>query len=88
MAILLVPESLSRFTNGRSLEVFVQTLNEFPEWLKKEYNALYEVIFFGERLKGFVNLYLDDCAVTHRVREPLPISGSSSLRLVTSVSGG
>jgi hypothetical protein len=100
MATLIIPEALMRFSDTRELDICIQTLDEFSAWLEENHPKLYRVIFCQgiksqedqapkkPKMNGFVNLYLEDRAVTHQLSEPVPIFPSSSFRLVTSVSGG
>jgi hypothetical protein len=102
MAILVIPEVLRRFSETSDtleLNLPIHTLSEFSEWIEANHPRLHQVIFQTpsssdqsqsqkKKMNGFINLYMENCAVTHQLSEPIPITPSSSLRLVTSISGG
>jgi hypothetical protein len=104
MAVLIVPEVLRPFSNAAELNLPIQTLGEFSAWLEKNEPRLHYVVFQQDpsgsnnhqnktdhktnKMNGFLNLYLENRAVTHQLTEAIPLSSTSSLRLITSVSGG
>jgi hypothetical protein len=95
MPKLLIPEALRRFLNSpqEELDLPISQLNEFSTWLLSTQPSLYRVVFGSEisdspEMNGFLNLYMGQQALTHRLSENLPVLESASLRLVTSISGG
>ena len=88
MATLNIPDVLQPYTNVSQLDVPIKTLDQLPSWLSSHFPKLYNILFFDKRLNGFVNLYLEECAVTHQLSSPIEISNSANLKLVTSISGG
>ncbi len=95
MAKLILPEALRRFLEPPrdELQIPITHLNEFSTWLRDQCPKLYQVVFSSPsnsmpKMNGFLNLYVEDQSVTHRLSETLPLSESSALRLITSISGG
>ena len=88
MPTLSIPDVLKPYTNVSQLDVPIKTLNELPSYLGQHFPDLYNVLFMDRRLNGFVNLYLDKHAITHELANPIELSQTSNLKLVTSISGG
>ena len=95
MAKLNVPEVLLRFVEPaeRELNVPIRYLNELSSWVQKSQPNLYQIMFdqsspSSPKMNGFLNLYIEDSSVTYQLFDAIPLSESSSLRLVTSISGG
>lgn len=87
MAKILIPEALQRFTNGQtSLQLPGKDMRACLKNLAKSHSPLAKVLIDdGERLNGYVNLYLNGQPVNN---QSTPTSPEDVLELLVSVSGG
>ncbi|NCX93190.1 MAG: hypothetical protein EBX40_00730 [Gammaproteobacteria bacterium] len=87
MATLQIPDVLKKFTNSESIPLPEITYQNLPTWIKETYPSLHQAIYRGDRLHGFLNLYVNDEPMTTTSPAQL-IPENATLRLVASISGG
>lgn len=90
MVKLFIPEPLQKFTEGkREIELSASSVNALIPYLQAHYSALHKVLFDQQGyLNGFVNLYLNQNLLTHRLTEHTSLNAADELEIVVAVSGG
>jgi molybdopterin converting factor small subunit len=90
MPTIIIPDSLLKFTRGQKELSFAATsTNVLIAQLKTDYPDLHQVIFDADgQLSGFINCYLNQQRLAHRLKEDQPLTTQDQLEIITAVSGG
>ncbi len=89
MATIKIPTPLRAYTEGQT-EISVEGTNiaAVLDDLMKKHPDLKPHLFDGDRLRGFVNIFIGDEDIRFRGGLEATVEADSKLRIVPSVAGG
>jgi adenylyltransferase/sulfurtransferase len=87
---VLIPTPLRQYTGKQpSVELAATTVGETLSKLTSQYPDLRKQLFGGDgKLRGFVNVYVNDEDIRYLQSENTPVSDSDTVSIVPSVAGG
>ena len=84
-----IPTILRSYTGGaKAVEGSGETLDELLNNLDKEYSGLRERLVDGEKLRRFVNVYLNDEDVRFLGALETPVKDGDTVTVLPAVAGG
>ncbi|PIQ42924.1 MAG: hypothetical protein COV52_05425 [Gammaproteobacteria bacterium CG11_big_fil_rev_8_21_14_0_20_46_22] len=87
MIKLLLPEALERFSHWREKTLDVNSMSSLKAYLHEHEPALFRVMYQGDELHGFLNVYHNGKPLVDDL-DDVTFSSGDELELITSVSGG
>ncbi len=89
MATIRIPAPLRPYTNNQSsVTVVGDSVAAALADLSAQYPALHQHLFDGEKLRSFVNLYLDKQDVAQLQGLDTPLAEGDTLLIIPSIAGG
>lgn len=88
MVKIIIPEALQRFVDGQTVLVCdISAINQLGDHFEKNYPKLFEIVFKGGELHGFINIYHNGNPVAS-LHDDIALKADDEVELLTSISGG
>lgn len=84
-----IPTPLRQHTDGKDLvEATGTTVKEVLDNLGAQYQTMAERLFDGERVRRFVNVYVNDEDIRYLQDLETPVSDGDTISIIPAVAGG
>jgi molybdopterin synthase sulfur carrier subunit len=84
-----IPTPLRQHTDGKDIvEAAGSTVKEVLDNLGAQYQTMAERLFDGERIRRFVNVYLNDEDIRYLQDLETPVSDGDTISIIPAVAGG